>query len=165
MSYQKLQEFIYRPLVEGDRHQATTLSALEKAIGRPVPVDFAEFLSQFPDTGIFEVEGVVFIASEDRLSGRHDGRFAIETLFAACSDERYDLLTIRRKDALNDSTRTEFLRIGDDSFGNAFLLDLRDEGFGKVYFWDHEAASSESTLHLVAPDFSEFVDRLQVDAR
>jgi hypothetical protein len=57
-------------------------------VGRRVPNEFAEFLKRYPDTGIFEVEGVVFIASADRLSGQHDGRYAVETLYAACSDKR-----------------------------------------------------------------------------
>lgn len=165
MSFEKLNELIYRPLVETDHHGPQDHAGLERAIGRRIPTEFAEFLERFPDTGIFEVEGVVFIASADRLSGLHDGRFAVETLYAACSDKRYDLLTIRQEGVGFDSTPDYCLRIGEDSFGNVFCLDLREEAFGKIYFWDHEHASNESGLHLVAQDFAAFVDHLEVDLR
>ncbi len=149
MRYEKLEEFMYQPLVEGDHHDPVPLSHLHAAIGCRVPPDFAEFLERYPDTGNFEVEGVVFVASDDKLSGRHDGRFAVETLFAACTDQRYDLLNLWRQDKADGFAPIGCMRIGDDSFGKAFFLDLRDKSFGKIYFWDHEHAKDESGLHLV----------------
>lgn len=162
MLFEKLDKLIYRPLVETDHHEQTALAKVEQVLGYRVPVEFAEFLKRYPDTGIFEVEGVVFIASSDRLSGHHDGRYAVEMLYAACSDSRYDLLSIRQSGLGFDLIPACYLRIGEDSFGNAFCLDLREESFGKVYFWDHEHAADKSGLHLVAADFASFVDRLEV---
>jgi len=160
--FENLDKLVYRPLVETDRHEPATLAGLSQVAGYRIPAEFVEFLSRYPDTGIFEVEGVVFIASSDRLSGNHDGRYAVETLYAACSDKRYDLLSIRQEGAGLDLIPNYCLRVGEDSFGNAFCLDLREESFGKVYFWDHEHAPDESGLHLVAPSFASFVDRLEV---
>jgi hypothetical protein len=164
MPFEKLDELIYRPLAETDHHGPAALAGLKQVTRHRIPNEYAEFLTRYPDTGIFEAEGVVFIASDDRLSGRHDGRYAVETLYAACSDKRYDLLAIRQESLGFDSIPDDCLRIGGDSFGNAFCLDLREEAFGKVFFWDHEHASTESGLHIVAPDFAWFVNRLELSA-
>ncbi|WP_457325296.1 SMI1/KNR4 family protein [Roseateles sp. P5_E11] len=160
--FENLDKLIYRPLVETDRHEFAALAGLSQVVGYPVPGEFVEFLKRYPDTGIFEVDGVVYIASPDRLSGHHDGRYAVDTLYAACSDKRYDLLSIRQEGAGFDLIPNYCLRIGEDSFGNAFCIDLREEPFGKVYFWDHEHAAGESGLHLVASSFASFVEHLEV---
>ena len=160
--FDNLSKLLYQPLVETDRHNPENLAELSKLINYSIPGDYVEFLRRYPDTGIFEIDGVVFIASSDRLPGNHDGRYAVDTLYAACSDKRYDLFSIRREDAGLDLIPNYCLRVGEDSFGNAFVLDLRADYFGQVYFWDHEHAPEASGLHLVAPSFTSFIDLLEV---
>lgn len=87
MSFEKLDQLIYRPLVEADHHEPQVRAEIERAIGHRIPTEFAEFLDRYPDSGIFEVEGVVFIASADRLSGQHDGRYAVETALTSAMPE------------------------------------------------------------------------------
>jgi hypothetical protein len=59
----------------------------------------------------------------------------------------------------------QFLEIGHDSFGNVFLLSLREFDFGHVYFWetdwDFQLPGEEhpSVAHL-ANSFTEFLELL-----
>jgi hypothetical protein len=162
MTFDNLETLAYRSLIVSDRHEPISLRELERAIGYSMPSDFVEFLNKYPNTGIFEAEGVVFIASDDRLSGNHDGRYAIDMLYAACSKKSCDLLALRQKNAGYDPIPADYLRIGEDSFGNVFCLSLLEATFGKVYFWDHEHPGDETGFHFVAPDFATFVDSLEI---
>ena len=61
----------------------------------------------------------------------------------------------------------------DDGYSNAYCISLRDDSFGKIYYWRHdvgwdaqaddvEEAMFQSTLRLVADDFGEFVLSLPI---
>jgi hypothetical protein len=50
--------------------------------------------------------------------------------------------------------------IGDDEFGNLVCLDLTDENYGKIYYWQHDADEDEPLL-LVANSFDDFIMGLE----
>ena len=58
------------------------------------------------------------------------------------------------------------LPIGNDSSGNIYLLSLRDDSFGEIWFWDHENESVEiaddyfENITKVNSSFSEFLSEL-----
>lgn len=60
----------------------------------------------------------------------------------------------------------ELLPIADDAFGNLILMGLKKRRRGKIYFWDHELESDESTgkywgnVTQIADDFSSFFQSL-----
>jgi hypothetical protein len=160
---QKLATLLYQPYIATDRHDPAVFANLSKVAGYPIPQEYMDFLREFPNTGMFEVEGNVVVKGVERLSGNHDGWYAISMLFAGCTDKRYDLIEIAGRPAYDGDTPRHVLLIGDNEFGNTFCLDLRPESFGKVYYWDHEHGADETGLHLVAEDFVSFVNGLQVD--
>ncbi|WP_420998319.1 SMI1/KNR4 family protein [Cupriavidus sp. 30B13] len=161
--FEKLRDLAYRPYASADQHDPAVFAGLSAVVGYPVPQEYMDFLREFPDTGVFAVEGDVIIHSKEKLSGKHDGIYAIDMLFAASMDKRYDLMEIASRPVYDGDTPRYVLQIGQDLGGNAFCLDLRPETFGKVYFWDHEHSARETGLHLVADDFFSFLNGLQVE--
>lgn len=161
---QKLAALMYQPYIATDRHDPAVFANLSQVAGYPIPQAYMDFLHEFPNTGVFAVEGDACILGKEKLSGRHDGVYAIDMLFAACTNKRYDLIKIAGRPVYDGDTPRYVLHIGQDLGGNVFCLDLRPESFGKVYFWDHEHSSHETGLHLVADDFESFVNGLRVDA-
>ena len=161
---EKLHDLTYRPYVATDSHDPAVFANLSTVAGYPIPQEYMDFLREFPNTGVFAVEGDVFIQGKEKLSGRHNGCYAIDMLFAACTDKQYDLIEITGRPDYDGDTPRYALQIGQDLGGNAFCLDLRPDSFGKVYFWDHERSADETGLYLVAHDFVSFVNGLQIDA-
>lgn len=57
--------------------------------------------------------------------------------------------------------------IATDEFGNLFLMSLHPEGYGHIYFWDHESEPKNQdghfvdNCHFVAHSFSEFINNLK----
>ena len=161
--FEKLHELSYLSFIPYDNHEPWLFASLSSVAGYPIPQEYMDFLHEFPNTGVFAVEGDVSIMGKEKLSAKHDGFYAIDMLFAACSDRRYDLIEIASRPAYDGDTPRYVLRIGQDLGGNAFCLDLRPETFGSVYFWDHEHGADESGLHLLANDFVSFVHGLRMD--
>lgn len=164
ISFENLHSLAYRPYMDTDSHDPVVFAALPKVAGYPIPQDYLAFLHEFPNTGIFAAEGNVSVVGKEKLSGRHDGSYSIDMLYAACTDKRYDLIEITSRPVYDGDTPRYVLQIGDNVGGNVFCLDLRPESFGKVYFWDHEHSEGETGLHLVADDFTSFVNGLRVDS-
>lgn len=163
--FSKLHELAYRPYIATDSHKPAAFADLSAVAGYTIPQVYMDFLREFPNTGVFAVEGDVFIQGKEKLSGRHNGCYAIDMLYAACSDKQYDLVTITGRPVYDGDTPKYAMLIGQDLGGNAFCLDLRPDTFGKVYFWDHDSSNSEKQgLYLLADDFASFVSCLQVDA-
>jgi hypothetical protein len=59
------------------------------------------------------------------------------------------------------------LPIASDPFGNLFIMSLHPEGFGHIYFWDHEGETEDQDEHyidncyFVAYSFSDFINNLE----
>lgn len=157
-----LQRLRYCPYIRSD-NPSNYFDNLDAALNSRVPQDYLDFLREFPWTGVFEIDGNVFVASDDKLSGRHDGHYSIDMLFAACSDKRYDLVEIAKRPVYDGDVPPYILLIGENVGGNAFGLDLRAEGFGQIYYWDHAHETDDDGLHLVAKDFSSFISSLRVE--
>jgi cell wall assembly regulator SMI1 len=64
-----------------------------------------------------------------------------------------------RCNSLREFLPPDVIPIADDPFGNAICLGIRSQGFGKIFFWDHESANDE--LARVADSFTQFVERLR----
>lgn len=156
--FENLHVVAYRPYVATDHHDPAVFVSLATVNGYPLPQEYMDFLSEFPDTGMFDAEGGVVVEGKERLSGNHNGWYSIAMLYAACSDKRYDLGAIASRPVYDGDVPRYVLLVGDDVLGNMFCLDLRPETFGRVYFWDHAHSADETGLHLVADDFVSFVD-------
>jgi len=71
---------------------------------------------------------------------------------------------------LKNRVPSGFIPIGDDPGGNAYLLGVVDEHFGKVYFWDHENEAEIfdkepdfKNMSFIANSFTEFINKLYTE--
>jgi hypothetical protein len=145
-SFANLKALRYYPYGPIEGQPVDTAARLSAMLSGSVPEDYLSFLREFPNTGMFDIDGTVGI-----------GAFGLDMLFASCADKRCDLVEIASRPVYEGDMPRDFLMIGDNGFGNAFGLDLRPGTFGRVFYWDHD----DGALHLVAPSFSEFVINLR----
>jgi hypothetical protein len=58
----------------------------------------------------------------------------------------------------------EFIPFGEDPMGNVFIIAVKGNDLGKIYFWDHELASDQQpwyeNLTWLADSFNEFLEML-----
>jgi|GEM_PF-4889768 len=124
---------------------AGRLGRLETALGRPLPASYRQFL-----------EGHRWVSRDPEWVVRSDpDRWGLRGLFEvwegppyAQVDEAYRLTA--------DVLPMGLLPIGDDSGGNMYLIDCRDNA-GPVFWWDHESPASMTSLEPVAKTFLAFV--------
>lgn len=153
---EKLKEIGYKSFIAADHYPSETLKNLSELIGRRVPDDYLRFLVEFPNTGTIGDE--IVCEGITASPWAPNGFYSIALLYASCSNSLYDLVINHRNPADAWDFGGNFLVIGDDVGGNLFCLDLKEESFGKIYFWDHEHLAAESGLYLVANDFTSFVN-------
>ena len=163
--YENLLKLNYRPYIRADSHDPSIFAALPKIIGYALPTSYLDFLTAFPNTGMFELENGAYIKGLEKLSGNHNYLYGLDMLFAGCSDKDYDLVERAAKRPYYDGAFPDYvLEIRDNSGGDAFCMDLRPSTLGAIYYWDHENSSNERHgLYLVARDFESFVNELQTD--
>jgi len=121
-----------------------------------LPEQYREFLLTYnggapaPDT--VDIQGLKGSASDVRYF------FGIgRPTETECLDWRYEILRQHRIEAWQ-------LPIASDSFGNAYILSLRDEDFGVITYCDLQTVYGKldvkSDFYPVAPDFDTFLERL-----
>ena len=125
-----------------------------------LPEDYRSFLLEF-NGGRPKPEIIDFIQNGDDqsdivnyLGGIHNGEYWARLEWQI--------------DSLKDRVPKGFIPIGDDPGGNAYLIGIDGETFGKIYFWDHEneAALEEKepsfeNMSLIASSFTEFLNKLR----
>ena len=134
-----------------------TIAAFEQAVGK-LPADFRHFLTKFnggfptPDCIEFQEHGRTTASNVFSFHGLHDGP---EWASIKWHLEQMD-------DRLPPST----IPIGHDSFANQWLLSLRKDSFGQIYFWDHGTSSDVDETDLancpqVSTSFAVFLTQFQ----
>ena len=129
---------------------------LEQRFGARLPDDYVAFLLQH--------NGGRAAASAFEFSNE-DGeaiRSRVDWFFGAGDDESYGLSA--NIDDYDERIPAGFCPVGSDPFGNVILLCLRPEGYGSIWFWDHENEQEEpdlSNMSRVAGSFSEFLAALR----
>lgn len=153
----KLGSLGYHPLKPNVSVPLSQIELLQK-IEFSLPRDYQEFLSRFPETGIFDKQ-VVFSGIE-RSPWAANGREVLEVLYAQCPSHENDLLALRTQYVGRLSNH--FLIIGQVTGANFVCMDLRTNSYGQVYVWDHEhIVDSSDGFYLAAPNFSSFVESLR----
>lgn len=133
----------------------TPVEFLDEGIAELLPKDYCQFLRTFPRTGFFDAD--ICALGRHAAPGAPDKLYPVTCLFAFSENESDDLARIRDNDL---ETPRHFLTIGRDAFDNHFLLDLRNESRGRVYYHDHETPL-EHGVYLVAESFSAFIESLR----
>ncbi len=129
---------------------------LERAYG-DLTVDYRYFLVHYGSSTFKSI--VSFNPLEKVPVAGGDGRLNVG-LFYGFSDDDNDIRNqIRRyQDRLPDG----FLPIADAPFGDQIFIALSGERKGKIYFWDHEAATDPGVF-LVADSFMSFLESFQIE--
>lgn len=154
---EKLKSLGYRMFLPDEQHDNVLPRDLETKIGYALPVDYMQFLRDFPNTGIFD--DMIICRGIQAAPCADDYVYPITFLFAVCARVTNDLLGLR---GLQDEIPLHLLVIGVDDGGNYFCLDLRRESFGRIYFLFHEEGTDG--LYLLANDFSSFIDSLAINS-
>ncbi|MBI9076954.1 MAG: SMI1/KNR4 family protein [Desulfatibacillum sp.] len=123
-----------------------------------LPEDYLSFLKQcnggVPENAVFE-----FLEN-----GKPSG--SVISCFLGVFEERDTHSIGYALDIYAGRIPKELLPIADDAFGNLILMGLKKRRRGKIYFWDHELESDESTgkywgnVTQIAEDFSTFFQSL-----
>lgn len=121
------------------------LDAFEKALGCSLPDSYRSYLIQF-NGGKFKNDIVPITDDATRIHhmyGLHKG-------------PEYSRLLIGRPPDLS----RDYLAICDDAFGNHFLIKLRGDSTGGIFFIDYEENDSSHALIPIADNFAAFVERM-----
>lgn len=127
---------------------------LEEKVAAKLPEDYLQFLEVYnggrpePDTFSFD--------NEDDATDVHCF-FGVGVKGADGFDWILEVFTGRIPDG--------YIPIAGDSGGNLVCMDLRHDGAGRIYFWDHEfeadeEAPSMDNMYLVANSFTAFLAAL-----
>lgn len=136
----------------GPRLTREQVSALEHAIGIPLPKDYWDFLLRFnggrPIPNSFPIRGFDLDNFGDiqRFFGITEDRVA--------PDIRWFIKTFRGR------IPHGLLPIAGDGSGNIICLSLSGSNMGAVYFWYHDAEQSPPTYSNVYPIADSFTDFL-----
>ncbi len=122
------------------------LVAFEKQLGCPLPAPYRDYLVRF-NGGRYERDIVKINETE--------GDTRIHHMYGLHAGPEY-----ARLDSRLGLVNSDFLAICDDAFGNHFLIKLRGDKSGWMYFLDHEEVDPSKALTPVARDFPEFVENM-----
>lgn len=164
---------------------ANDIQNIETTIGNKLPKDYVQYLLEYGLKGTNEMvfyspkqEHPIYQHSEDLdlpnpvFSGSY-----LSVLFGKNEQEEYDILY--ELEEYQDRIPTSCIPIGTDGGGNLILMDLKENNYGFIYFWDHEYEwdaeeyEEETGLdfteeikyqntYLIADSFSSFLEKLTV---
>ncbi len=136
-----------------------TIAALEARLGAALPTPYRDFLLRYnggrPQPYYYDVPG-------------WSGGVGIVNDFNGVLPGQYNDIEGHTEN-LRGRLPSGFIPIGDDPGGNALLIALREEGRGKIYFWDHgnqpydcgPRLSDYPNIFLVADDLDTFLQGLR----
>lgn len=130
------------------------LLAQEKYFKCQFPEDYKKFLLDY--NGGTPDKTLIYFESDEGV---------ITYFLGICNDSIYGIRNINNRFINRIPTNT--LPIARDPGGNLFLMSIRGDDYGSVYFWDHEEEVYEdeepdySNMTLVAKSFTELVNNLK----
>jgi hypothetical protein len=110
----------------------SSIKELEKELETTLPKDYKAYLQSFDVIG-FHKKLKVFVVEKNPLT-----EFTyLEILYGFSERNIYNLFTLIF-DTYSGRIPDETIPIGQDAYGNLFLLSVYGDNFGKIWFWDHE---------------------------
>lgn len=159
---EKMTELGYHRLSDSDVASYDVGGVLCDLVGTSLPTEYLEFLREYPVTGAFGV--CVDCLGITPSAVAPDSFYDVGTLFGYCSIESQNVVELRRNPMGAWDFGPEFLAIGGNPFGNVFCLKLAGNDIGAVYYWEHDHGEGEECMFMVAPNFANFIERLQEEA-
>lgn len=156
---EKMTELGYQPLLDDDVANYDVGKALSDLVDVALPADYLAFLNEYPVTGAFDVCVKCYSVVPSVVAP--ESIYDLAGLFGHCSIDAENVVKLRHSPLGAWDFGPEFLAIGGNTFGNFFCLKLSGDNAGAVYYWEHDHADGEECMFLVAPTFTNFVERLQ----
>ncbi len=133
------------------------LKAFEQKHSVQLPKNYRDFL--LSSNGAFPSPNCVTFEEDERITASD------VFCFFAIGDERPGLSLDWHYDTFKDRIPKSTVPIGRDSSGNLWLLSLRSDDAGSIFFWDHGSYDTFDETDLsnwpkVAPSFHEFQESL-----
>lgn len=147
---------------EGPKLDINELSKLEKEIGIEFPLDYKEFLMEF--NGGEPIERAIDFES---IKLHKQGDY-VATFYEVSNDVSYGILP----NMVNHGRDLPvgLIYIASTPSGNYFLLSLREDSFGKIFYKDHEICGTREfdydrgilpkNIELISESFGELLSRL-----
>lgn len=156
---EKMMALGYQALLDDDVANYDVGKALSDLIDVALPADYLGFLREYPVTGAFDVSVTCRGVAPSAVAP--DSFYDLAGLFGHSSIQGENVVELRRSPLGAWDFGPEFLAIGGNTFGNFFCLKLTGDDAGAVYYWEHDHSKGEECMFLVAPTFTNFIERLQ----
>jgi len=133
--------------------QEVELRDFEQENNVNLPSDYRDFLLEFN--------------GGKPIRNRNERPDTIVTYILGMHNGAYYASLYKHIDMFKDRLPLSTFPIATDSFGNLFIMSLHLEGYGHIYFWDHEGEPEYQDGHytdncsFVAYSFTEFIDNLK----
>lgn len=129
----------------------------ESRMGLKFPSDYFEFLKK--NNGGFP-QKKVFLINETQ------GEDSLSVFFGIDLTNNYISINYLYEN-YEDRFPKGVIPIGEDPGGNYICINLNEESYGKIYFYDHEVENEDengkltwNNLYLIADSFTEFLEKL-----
>ncbi len=134
------------------------LDAFLRKIGYKLPNDYLEFLRQHNGGYVKDSYSTYF--------KNGDQKFILTSMFGLGADD--DLKN--QFEIFKRRIPASCIPIGRDAGGNLVCLNLSEDNYGFVYFWDHEneleyeeGKITINDLYVIAESFNEFLNSIKID--
>lgn len=145
-------------IVSNKGFHESKLISYSKKIGYKLPTYYVEFLQQH-NGGYMKNS-----TSSYYKNGKH--KFILTSMFGLGSEDDLISQFEQYKSRIPDSC----IPVGRDAGGNLVCLNLSDDKYGNVYFWDHEEEFkyedeeiSINNLYIIAETFKDFLKSIKED--
>ncbi|GLW31856.1 SMI1/KNR4 family protein [Actinoplanes regularis] len=125
------------------------IERLERLVGRGLPSEYRDYL-----------------AGQDGGWAK-DNSLAVDEVFGVAEDLPYSANIWQKLDVFSGRHPEWLLPVAQDVYGNLFLLSVREDDLGSVWFWDHEEEAcedeppSEENVTLVAENWTDLLRKVQ----
>ncbi|GIN66296.1 hypothetical protein J41TS2_17170 [Bacillus sonorensis] len=153
---EKLKEFEIEIFAE-KKHTEGEIEELEKKYRVKLPNDYKQFLLKYGASMICD-DGVFYKSLEQDTWSEDE--FQVVEFFYGLEETDLDLDIQDKINTYAERFPEGIIPIASSPFGNEICLQTKSDGFGKIYFWDHEYRSSEGDFFLIANSFADFIKSL-----
>ena len=154
----RLTELGYEIFRKMERRVEEPLGLELSRLGVDLPEDYASFLAEFPETGMFDRQVGFRGRNPTPWEGR-DGVASLETLYGRCDIDTLDIISIRS--SYLEEFGPRLLVIGQVTGANEVCMSCDGEDKGRIYVWDHEHYGDPADAFYPAFDhFSDLINGL-----
>ncbi len=119
------------------------------------PSELKELMLEFKGAIFFD-NGAKFKPEGECILVASDGYLSLNTIYGIAEND-YGILSVNK--SYEDQMPDSVIIIGESNGGNQICI---EKSTGSIFFWNHEGTPNVDELFYVAPSFSEFLLKLEV---